>query len=172
MKDFHLRDWFWRRPVFLAAVVLTIDYLTGPLIQFPIVFILPVGVAAWFRGMKEAVFWSLFLPLWRFLFLAFWGWPWSWRIELPNSFIRLITLLGIAFLLSRLAEHRQEIRVLKVLLSICSFCKKIRDQDGQWIQLESYISGHSETLFSHCVCPDCMKQHYGGFVDLQKLKNH
>lgn len=53
------------------------------------------------------------------------------------------------------------IRQLEGLLSICSFCKKIRDENEQWQQIESYISKRSETKFSHGVCHDCGVEHYG-----------
>jgi hypothetical protein len=43
------------------------------------------------------------------------------------------------------------------LIPICSRCKKIRDEMGYWQQLEAYISEHSDVLFSHGICEDCMK---------------
>jgi len=53
-----------------------------------------------------------------------------------------------------------EIKILSGLLPICSSCKKIRDDQGYWTQLESYISEHSEAVFTHGCCPDCMKKLY------------
>ncbi len=52
------------------------------------------------------------------------------------------------------------IKTLSGLLPICSSCKKIRDDKGYWKQIESYISEHSEALFSHGICPDCAKNIY------------
>ena len=49
----------------------------------------------------------------------------------------------------------QEVKVLHGLLPICSVCKKIRDDEGKWKQLEVYIREHSEANFTHGVCPDC-----------------
>jgi PAS domain S-box-containing protein len=48
-----------------------------------------------------------------------------------------------------------ELKTLKGIIPICSFCKKIRDDKDSWQQLESYISKHSEALFSHGMCPAC-----------------
>ncbi|GFE62924.1 MASE3 domain-containing protein [Geobacter sp. AOG2] len=48
-----------------------------------------------------------------------------------------------------------EIRTLKGIIPICSFCKKIRKDEKSWQQLETYLSEHSEAQFSHGVCPDC-----------------
>lgn len=58
-----------------------------------------------------------------------------------------------------------EVKTLRGILPICSFCKKIRDDDGYWDQVEVYVTEHSEADFSHGVCPDCMKRHYPDFVD-------
>jgi len=56
------------------------------------------------------------------------------------------------------------IRTLGELLPICASCKKIRDDRGYWSQIEEYISEHSETSFSHGMCPDCMSRLYPEFV--------
>ncbi len=54
----------------------------------------------------------------------------------------------------------QKIETLEGILPICSFCKKIRDDQGYWNQVDSYISEHSKVLFSHSFCPECAKIHY------------
>ena len=51
--------------------------------------------------------------------------------------------------------HETEIRQLRGFLPICSYCKKIRNDSNYWEQLESYISNHSNALFSHGICPEC-----------------
>lgn len=60
----------------------------------------------------------------------------------------------------RLEKLLGEISVLKGILPVCSFCKKIRDENDQWQSMEHYISSHSEAQFSHGFCPDCGKEHY------------
>ena len=54
---------------------------------------------------------------------------------------------------------RNEITALSGLLPICAWCKKIRDDDdqGYWKQLESYIESHSQAVFTHGMCPECVK---------------
>jgi sigma-B regulation protein RsbU (phosphoserine phosphatase) len=61
-----------------------------------------------------------------------------------------------------LTEHVEElkealIRVKQLggLLPICSYCKKIRDDQNYWQQVEAYVGRHSEARFSHSICPDC-----------------
>lgn len=57
----------------------------------------------------------------------------------------------------------EEVKELKGLIPICSKCKKIRDDQGYWEHIETYISTHSNAEFSHGICPDCMKKLYPGF---------
>lgn len=48
-----------------------------------------------------------------------------------------------------------QLRQLRGIIPICSYCKKIRNDDQSWQQLEAYISAHSDALFSHGICPTC-----------------
>lgn len=57
-----------------------------------------------------------------------------------------------------------EVKKLTGLLPICSCCKKIRNEDGEWEQMELYIRGHSEADFSHGLCPECGEKTYVRFV--------
>lgn len=56
------------------------------------------------------------------------------------------------------------ITYLEGFLRVCSFCKKIHAGD-QWIPIEEYISDHSAALFSHGLCPQCMKRHYPQYAN-------
>jgi hypothetical protein len=49
---------------------------------------------------------------------------------------------------------------LEGLISICMHCKKINNQQASWEQLEKYLSDHSDALFSHGICPDCLRTRY------------
>ncbi|NQT59504.1 MAG: GAF domain-containing protein [Bacteroidetes bacterium] len=63
-----------------------------------------------------------------------------------------------------LSDYLAEIKILRGIVPICSFCKKIRDAEGNWSEVEAYVSRHSEAQFSHGVCPECGKIHYGDFL--------
>ena len=56
-----------------------------------------------------------------------------------------------------------EINTLKGLLPVCATCKKIRDDKGDWKQMEEYISRRSEAEFSHSICPECAEEYYPDF---------
>ncbi len=58
----------------------------------------------------------------------------------------------------------EEIKVLKGIIPICSYCHKIRNDKEIWQQMEIYISEHSEALFSHGMCPECSER------ELQKMR--
>ena len=57
-----------------------------------------------------------------------------------------------------LEEAMAHIKQLKGLLPICSYCKKIRDDQDYWQEIERYISIHSDTKFSHGICPPCFEK--------------
>ena len=59
-----------------------------------------------------------------------------------------------------LEQALRESKVLRGLLPICGQCKKIRDDQGRWQPVESYIKGHTEVDFSHGICPECLNKHY------------
>jgi|GEM_PF-4401160 len=63
-------------------------------------------------------------------------------------------------LINDLQKALSEVKTLSGLLPICANCKKIRDDKGYWDILESYFMKHSDTKFSHGICPDCMKKLY------------
>ena len=57
-------------------------------------------------------------------------------------------------------KAEKEIKRLRGILPLCSFCKKIRDDTGYWEGVDVYINTYSEADISHGICPECMKTHY------------
>ncbi|TLS78191.1 DUF3365 domain-containing protein [Mariprofundus erugo] len=87
----------------------------------------------------------------------------------------VIWLLGLAGLVFAYREIRQRAseqerlierleNTLQGLVPICASCKNIRNDDGEWEQLEIYLTTHSDAEFSHGICPECHDKLYGGFV--------
>ncbi len=58
-----------------------------------------------------------------------------------------------------------EVRTLSGLLPICSACKKIRDDQGYWNQIEGYLRKYSAVEFTHGICPECARTLYGDHLD-------
>ena len=71
-------------------------------------------------------------------------------------------------LIEELREALAKIKTLNGLLPICASCKKIRDDEGYWNQIESYVASHSNAQFSHGICPDCLEKLYPEFVAKKK----
>jgi phosphoserine phosphatase RsbU/P len=104
-------------------------------------------------------------------------------ITKPVKKVELLARVGSALALKRETDARklwerelmqrnqelekalEEVKVLRGFISICSSCKKIRNDEGKWEQLEAYIQQHSEALFSHGICTDCMKKLYPDFAN-------
>jgi hypothetical protein len=177
--------WIFRISALVALVLLSFEFYIGggDGHAFLWLYFYPIAVFYMF-GKKEGVFWvvcslviaALFLPLGL------------GRIEYPMGVtIRFLVTYSIVILLSYalesardryynhllqektvLEEAFQQIKTLKGLIPICASCKKIRDDQGYWKEIESYIRKHSEAEFSHSICPECYKQ-YGLEDDLEEL---
>lgn len=63
-----------------------------------------------------------------------------------------------------LKDAMAQVKQLRGLLPICSFCKKIRDDKGYWQHIESYIRDHSDADFTHSICPQCVEKYYPDIV--------
>jgi PAS domain S-box-containing protein len=68
-------------------------------------------------------------------------------------------------LISELRAALEKVKLLSGFLPICANCKKIRDDRGYWKQIESYISDHSNAVFSHGICPECKLKLYPEFCN-------
>jgi hypothetical protein len=64
--------------------------------------------------------------------------------------------------IAALEEAAAQVRYLRGLLPICAACKRIRDTNGHWVQLEQYITTNSEASFTHGMCTDCSAEFYPG----------
>jgi hypothetical protein len=95
--------------------------------------------------------------------------PWSLSFALFNGVIGIYygTLkqakLAREELIINLQKALTEVKTLSGMLPICSSCKKIRDDEGYWQQIEEYIRDHSEADFTHGICSDCVKDLYPEF---------
>lgn len=72
-------------------------------------------------------------------------------------------------LIGELQDALEKVKTLSGLLPTCANCKRIRNEEGQWVRMEKYIEAHSEAAFSHSICPDCERRLYGD-ADEEKQK--
>ncbi len=61
-------------------------------------------------------------------------------------------------LIAQLKESLEKINTLKGMIPMCAWCKKIRDDRGYWNNVERYVEEHTEALFTHGICPDCIEK--------------
>jgi hypothetical protein len=100
------------------------------------------------------------------------GYEFLW-LDSWNNLLRVGVFVSSALLLSRLKGDMvremklnadlqaalAEVKQLSGLLPICAWCKRIRNDGGDWQQIEEYITVHSEADFTHGICPDCARKH-------------
>jgi hypothetical protein len=88
-------------------------------------------------------------------------------------FVKIINpiIAGLHVSVTKLERTLREVRTLRGILPICSFCKKIRDDKGYWDQVEVYVSQHTHADFSHSICPDCADKHYPEMDIYEKKEN-
>jgi len=102
------------------------------------------------------------------------NWTSTTKVPLRNSDGKIVGLVGITREINELIEARQaleaknvqlqaaldNIKTLKGFIPICAWCKKIRNIEGYWEQMEHYIEGHSQAVFSHSICKECAKKQF------------
>ena len=104
----------------------------------------------------------------------------SFRLKLTKVFPGLLYIiiaigvfyLGLSFkfepkLLKMLttSANRAKIKFIYRILPICAHCKKIKDSEGKWQQLEHYLLDYEKLRFTHGLCPECQKKHYSEYLD-------
>ena len=133
-------------------------------------------------GKKEGLFWiSLLLSI--AIAILYFHPPYTFhyqvgtKMRFPLSFllvsifsyyiedIRLRTHINLMDEQKHSQKYLDEIKTLQGILPICSHCKKIRNDEGVWNRLESYITQHSDAQFTHGVCPDCISEFYPEIAD-------
>ncbi len=156
--------------VISLAIVTLGDYLTGYNVAFEFFYLIPPGIAVWLLGNRPSLivagvtaliwtytdffagqpFTSTWLPIWTVVE----------RFAVLMVFVSILIHLWEEQaqqrkLIAELNDALENIRQLSGMLPVCAWCRKVRDDEGYWLQLESYITAHSDTQFTHGICPTC-----------------
>lgn len=146
--------------VALSLGILLLDLATGPLLQFPILFVLPVVSAAWFRGFRFALVLCVILPVGRLVITEYEDTGTPIIYPAINCLIRIAVLLIIAYLVARTARQNRELNEqVDTLVTICAWSRTVEYQ-GKWISFEEYLRLRFNIQVSHGISPD----------ELQKLR--
>lgn len=169
----------WSIAILLDILVGMADYFTGYEIGLSVFYLAPIALCVWFIDRRAGVLMSTLgtitmgLTMYMTGYIAGVGHR-DYLADLWTLFLRMSFYLIVVFLLFSLKqsfeEQRRLVRELKTALNeiktltgflpICASCKKIRDDNGYWNQLEQYISEHSDAIFSHGLCPECAEKLY------------
>lgn len=156
------RAWFM---LLLCCVFIMLDWEFVPQVLFPFVFIFPLMLVAWNRGMAFATVCTVLMSMSRVTHQFFFDLKPSTIDDYSDALIRFFVLLLLALLTNLLGRQsrqlRQRVQLLEGILPICSSCKSIRDDNNKWVPVEGYITAHTAAQFSHGLCPHCFKEFYG-----------
>jgi K+-sensing histidine kinase KdpD len=168
-----------------VATLLTFPFRYATVHNLGLFLIAAVMISARFGGFTTGIAGAL---------LASFSFDWFFdqnphQIDLDNAaLIRALAFLGFAILVASIEKQRQravfslehsncelqralaEVKTLRGILPICSYCKQIRAEDGAWIQMELYIHEHTHANFSHGMCPVCYKKHFPEIYERQHSK--
>lgn len=154
----------------VTLLVAWMDYVTGLQLEFSAFYILPVLLAAWMAGWRwavalalvNAIAWSEVDHLAGHVHLSAFYTLWEF---LNHAFIYLLVAAmvgGLRLAITRqralnleLSQALEEVGELKGLLPVCAWCHKVRDDQGYWGQLETYIEARTQASFTHGICPEC-----------------
>ncbi len=144
-----------------AAVALGGDYLTGPQIHFPILFTLPVMLAAWFGYVGWAFAITVALSLGRLVLATeIWRSELNLAIALTNVTVYATVLVIQAVLLfragARIRELSLQLRTVYGQKTLCPTCHRIRTDAGHWQPIDAYIAAWSQTQITRESCPACV----------------
>lgn len=173
--------------VFIYAFLLNIiigyiDYVTGYDIGISAFYLAPIGLVVWFLNSKKsagiymAIITSITVTASNLLagqMIRYYAVE-LWNTAVHFAFFAISALL-IYEVRSNLEKREKlkrdlqqaldQVNKLSGLLPLCSSCKKICDDKGNWSHVEEYISEHSDAMVSHGICPDCALKHYPQFAD-------
>lgn len=172
---FERYPWNNQRVLFFTALLMACsDFLASPIIFFPFLFVIPVALMAWNCGLRSALWLGALLCLIRFCIQYAWGIPYTLPVAIINAILRLAILFLITFLCGKLSEQTQALRArvrkLEGLLPTCAHCKDIRDETGEWQQIEEYVASRSEAQFTHGICPKCAARHFGDVLNREEAR--
>jgi sigma-B regulation protein RsbU (phosphoserine phosphatase) len=69
-----------------------------------------------------------------------------------------------------LSDALAQVKQLKGIVPICMHCKRIRNDENYWQQVEVYVAEHTEADFSHSICPECLEKHYPDYAKKKKVR--
>lgn len=152
-----------RPPAYLAmgAGILVLDWLAGPLLLFPILFVIPIVLSAWYCSARWAYGLAVVLPLGR-LCIAIWVDEHSPVIfAVINALVRIGVLTLLAYFVRRTARQTKQLREqVAGFVTICAWSRTVK-YEGEWLSIEQYLRRHFNINTTHGISPAEAEKMFG-----------
>jgi hypothetical protein len=147
----------------LTATIFAVDLLTPRGVAIPMLYVIPILLAAHFRQQ-----WFRVLVAGGCTALTLLGYAYSapgvpFWVAASNRTLAIVAIWVTAVLAWERAKAKAHIAMLRDLLPMCTSCHKIRDDKGYWSQVEQYLESHTQTTLTHGICPECLQKWYPDF---------
>lgn len=140
--------------VILGGIILILDLLTGPYLQFPILFVIPVCLAAWFGQPRLAYLLALCLPLGRSVIAHVVDDSSPIPFIIANAGVRVLVLGLLAFLVNHLAQQARALQArVTELARMCAWSRTVEYQ-GEWLSFEEYLKRRFNVETTHGIAPE------------------
>jgi hypothetical protein len=166
--------------ILFTLVIGILDYWAGFEYRVKIFYLLPISYATWFIGKRTGMVlstWPVMTTLYSGMAsgLKYGNSPIEiWNMAMYLAFFIIVTLLlsklritmqQRAGLITKLQNALNAVKELSGILPICANCKKIRDEEGYWHDVDVYISRHTKAEFTHGMCAECANKLYPSLFD-------
>lgn len=146
-----------------TAAVFTIDLMVPRGVAVPMLYVVPILLAAncrqhWFR--VSVAIGCTVLTLLGYGLTEGGVPPW---IALSNRALAITAIWVSTVLAWQRTKAAEQAALLRALLPMCASCRKIRDDKGDWSQVEEYLEARTQTMLTHGICPECMQKWYPEF---------
>lgn len=139
--------------IFTGLAILLLDMLASDFLLFPILFVIPVALSAWFCNARLAYALAVLLPLGRLLTDEFVHHPSPFVYFAANCAIRMAVLVLLALLVSRTARQTRELENrVNALVTVCAWSRTV-EYEGEWISFEKYLLKRFNVNTSHGISP-------------------
>jgi hypothetical protein len=178
--DKQPREYHFTISILFALVIGFLDYWMGFEYRMKIFYLMPISYATWFIGKKTGIVFSTWPAITMLYSVVVSGKNYGnasieiWDIAMYLAFFIIVTLLlsklritmqQRAGLITKLQNALDAVKELSGILPICANCKKIRDDEGYWHDVDVYISRHTKAEFTHGICKECANKLYPSLFD-------
>ncbi len=178
--DKQPREYHFAISILFTLVMGFLDYWTGFEYRMKIFYLMPISYTTWFIGKKTGIVFSTWPAITMLYSVIVSGKNYGnspseiWNIAMYLAFFIIVTLLlsklritlqQRAGLITKLQNALNAVKELSGILPICANCKKIRDDEGYWHDVDVYISRHTKAEFTHGICKECANKLYPSLFD-------